>query len=194
MVCAASYFPTGWEPTLAATGSGDSRTALQLASCLQVGSTVLTHGPDVASADSPDFATKDDETQVHNSVTIGTSDDAVDQGMRVLEGPGWPACVNTVIKATIQATPEPSAVKITGVTTNSLIVTPLLDQTIATRTRLNISVEGQTESVYVDLIVMRKSRVVELLYLIQTNSPFNKDLEQQFMTTASNRVIAAHLS
>jgi len=85
-------------------------------------------------------------------------------------------------------------VKITGVTTNSLIVTPLLDETIATRTKLNISAEGQTEPVYVDLIIMRKSRVVELLYLIQTNAPFNKDLEQQFMTTAANRVTAAHLS
>ena len=155
---------------------------------LHVGSTVLTHGPEVASADSPDFATKDDETQVHNSVTIGTSDAAVDQGMSVLEGPAWPACVNTVFKSTLQGTPEPSAVKITGVTTNSLNVTPLLDETIATRTRLNISSEGQTEPVYVDLIIMRKSRVVELLYFIQTTSPFNRDLEQQFMTTAANRV------
>jgi len=192
IVFMASDLPEGWEPGL--TGSDDATTAAKLAACLHVATTVFAHGPGVAFAASPNFEVNSGETAVHDSVTIGASDAVVDKGMSVLEGAAWPACVNGILKSALQGTAEPAAIKITGATTSFLNVTPLLDKTIATRTRLGVSAAGRVEPVYADLIVMREGRVVVLLYFINARTPFDAGLELQLMTSAANRVTTARVS
>lgn len=175
---AVSDLPAGWSTSAASHSNDETAFDARLASCLHVSPTLVgSAGADGAHADSPDFNSPDDtNATVSETVSIDTAP-RVNSGFAVLRSPRLPGCFDSLVgpylKQELAKDPSTASASLGQVSTGQLSFPQLGEDSVAFRSTIPFSIQGQTASVYIDVVFARSRNAVMQLSFEDVLSPFD---------------------
>lgn len=191
-----SDLPAGWaatpstdDPSAPPSKAGEKR----FAGCLKVDPSLFGAGAGSdATAQSDDFSDTDDH-EVSSSVTLTTADRA----RSVLQAVGKPeatgcleAFVNDAVRSTVRQ-PKPGDELPAGITLGKAEVVPLSlpvhAESAAYRTKVPVSVEGQSLDAWFDMVLSLRGRVGATMTFISFGEPFPASLAADLVNKVVDR-------
>jgi hypothetical protein len=166
-------FETGWRAEKA--DENDSSTCA---------SRDLSHLTIVGTADSPTFR-RGNITSVQSSVTIFDSEADATESFDAVRDPAFEDCFVDVITNAIDDT---DGVDVTDSSVGALSFPHSGDETEAFEAAIEVKAEGQSVSVYVDVVAVRKGDAIALLAFGDALSPFDDSTKEELVAQVVEKI------
>jgi hypothetical protein len=190
-----SDLPTGWTGVPHTNSPSSPSVDTALAACLGVPVERLNkNGP--ADVDSPDFSDANNNS-ISNSLGYTPSAAAAQSELATFQDPKVPGCLATALTAYVKdqaahpANPSdtlPPGVSFGAATVAQESFPTIGDQSIAYRVTVPVSAQGQSITVYVDLVVAIKGRAGVEMDFTSLSTPFPSDQEASLITLVVGRL------
>jgi hypothetical protein len=167
-----AQFPSNWTQQSSPATPLDAQAQQMLATCLHVPASELQADPsDVATADSPQFEAPGGVGSVQETVDITTTAHEVAE-FQVLAQSQVPTCLGQVFGSYLKSSLASST---PGVTVGTLTMRPLTvsqigDATDAFQATIPVTANGQSITLYVDLVFLRSANADIVLTLVDQSS------------------------
>jgi hypothetical protein len=179
-----SDLPPGWTSTPHQTDTSSKDDERKLRACVGLPPKTSTSND----LNSPDFK-MGDQLEADSSASVVGSEQEATQEINALAGPKAVSCLRDSLVRTIQAQTAKgsSGATVGDVTLNPLNTAQYGDRSVAFQAAVPVTVQNQTVTVTLDLVLIRIAQVGITDTFIGTGQPFDTQLEQQLLTKSTQR-------